>query len=169
MKQWQIDMQEIYFPWPLPGGTDFFNLTLFRLHYYKIFAPPDNCIPEAERLGAKPASNLIWRCSNQTAEDAMWLHIRSCRELRWSLCQRHCVIRWLAGTKCWEGSWDGSWDGMSALLLGRWLGHVYIILLLWSLESAIQSSLLIRNNHQPLTDYKPGSSLNINFHNLVDA
>jgi len=38
-----------------------------------------------------------------------------------------------------------------------------------SIRIAIQSSLLMRNNAQPLTGYEPGSSLNMSFHNLVDV
>ena len=38
-----------------------------------------------------------------------------------------------------------------------------------NIRIAIQSSLLMRNNTQPLTGYEPGSSLNMSFHNLVDV
>ena len=55
------------------------------------------------------------------------------------------VIALLGG---WKGGGKGGW---SAPVLGRWLGHDYIILLFRTLESAIQLSLLMRNNAQILT------------------
>ena len=44
------------------------------------------------------------------------------------------------------GGWKGGW---TAPVLGRWLGHVYIVLLL-TLELAIQFNLLMRNLEKEL-------------------